>query len=143
MKSLICLIDLVLESQVNHDKDVFMSPIVLHSRFEDFNYFKNFCFKYNCYDGCCILCQSIDFEWCNVSTFSKCFIVFFLLRLNYCFIKNFFRNGSFETGIFCCITLLLERLRSEQLVDVFQTVRSLQRCRPGIITSLVSYFASF
>ncbi|VDD93726.1 unnamed protein product [Enterobius vermicularis] len=80
MKSLICLIDLVLESQVNHDKDVFMSPIVLHSR-----------------------------------------------------------NGSFETGIFCCITLLLERLRSEQLVDVFQTVRSLQRCRPGIITSLEQY----
>lgn len=79
-KSLLNLIDLVLESQVNHDKDVIMSPIVLHSR-----------------------------------------------------------DGSSETGIFCCITLLLERLRSEEFIDVFQTVRSLQRCRPRIISSLEQY----
>uniref|UniRef100_A0A0N5AZD9 protein-tyrosine-phosphatase n=1 Tax=Syphacia muris TaxID=451379 RepID=A0A0N5AZD9_9BILA len=80
MKSLISLIDLVLESQVSRDKDTFMSPIILHSR-----------------------------------------------------------DGSSETGIFCCITLLLERLRSEKSVDVFQTVRSLQRCRPRIVTSLVVF----
>ncbi|MCP9257708.1 Receptor-type tyrosine-protein phosphatase [Dirofilaria immitis] len=37
------------------------------------------------------------------------------------------RDGSFKTGLYCCVSLLLERLKAENRVDVFQTVRSLQQ----------------
>ncbi|KJH50872.1 Protein-tyrosine phosphatase [Dictyocaulus viviparus] len=47
------------------------------------------------------------------------------------------RNGSSETGVYCCISLLLERLKAEQRVDVFQTVKGLQNQRPLMFSKLV------
>ncbi|RCN34315.1 hypothetical protein ANCCAN_19847 [Ancylostoma caninum] len=47
------------------------------------------------------------------------------------------RNGSSETGVYCCISLLLERLKAEQRIDVFQTVKGLQNQRPLIFSKLV------
>ncbi|VDP14932.1 unnamed protein product [Heligmosomoides polygyrus] len=52
------------------------------------------------------------------------------------------RNGSSETGVYCCISLLLERLKAEQRVDVFQTVKGLQNQRPLVFSKLVSLFYS-
>ncbi|EPB72141.1 Protein-tyrosine phosphatase [Ancylostoma ceylanicum] len=49
------------------------------------------------------------------------------------------RNGSSETGVYCCISLLLERLKAEQRIDVFQTVKGLQNQRPLIFSKLEHY----
>ncbi|VDL70986.1 unnamed protein product [Nippostrongylus brasiliensis] len=50
------------------------------------------------------------------------------------------RNGSSETGVYCCISLLLERLKAEQRIDVFQTVKGLQNQRPLVFSKLVRVF---
>ncbi|CAG9530515.1 unnamed protein product [Cercopithifilaria johnstoni] len=49
------------------------------------------------------------------------------------------RDGSFKTGLYCCVSLLLERLKAENHVDVFQTVRSLQQKRPLMFTKFEQY----
>ncbi|WKX97051.1 hypothetical protein Q1695_013027 [Nippostrongylus brasiliensis] len=49
------------------------------------------------------------------------------------------RNGSSETGVYCCISLLLERLKAEQRIDVFQTVKGLQNQRPLVFSKLEHY----
>lgn len=49
------------------------------------------------------------------------------------------RDGSAENGIFCCLSLLLERLRSEQMIDVFRTVKALQLQRPLLFTKIEQY----
>ena len=48
------------------------------------------------------------------------------------------RDGSAEAGLFCCVSLLLERLKSEHMIDVFRTVRALQLQRPLLFTRTVS-----
>uniref|UniRef100_A0A1I7X390 Tyrosine-protein phosphatase domain-containing protein n=1 Tax=Heterorhabditis bacteriophora TaxID=37862 RepID=A0A1I7X390_HETBA len=53
------------------------------------------------------------------------------------------RNGSSETGVYCCISLLLERLKAEQRIDVFQTVKGLQNQRPLMFSKLVLFIYSF
>lgn len=50
------------------------------------------------------------------------------------------RDGSSKTGLYCCMSLLLERLKAENRIDVFQTVRSLQQKRPLMFTKFVSFF---
>ncbi|VDM97705.1 unnamed protein product [Thelazia callipaeda] len=49
------------------------------------------------------------------------------------------RDGSFKTGVYCCVSLLLERLKAENRIDVFQTVRSLQQKRPLMFTKFEQY----
>ncbi|CAD5212467.1 unnamed protein product [Bursaphelenchus okinawaensis] len=49
------------------------------------------------------------------------------------------RDGSYESGVFCAISLLLERLRAEKMVDVFQTVKTLQNQRPKMLTRMEQY----
>uniref|UniRef100_A0A158Q2W1 protein-tyrosine-phosphatase n=1 Tax=Dracunculus medinensis TaxID=318479 RepID=A0A158Q2W1_DRAME len=49
------------------------------------------------------------------------------------------RDGSSETGLFCCVSLLLERLKAESRIDVFQTVRSLQQNRPLLFKKFEQY----
>jgi hypothetical protein len=41
------------------------------------------------------------------------------------------------------IIILLDQLKSEHAVDIFQAVRALQQQRPGMITSLVGLIMSF
>ncbi len=48
-----------------------------------------------------------------------------------------FRNGGPACSIFCMSVILLDQLKSEHAVDIFQRVRALQRQRPAMITSLV------
>ncbi|EFO23364.2 hypothetical protein LOAG_05121 [Loa loa] len=49
------------------------------------------------------------------------------------------RDGSFKTGLYCCVSLLLERLKAENRIDVFQTVRSLQQKRPLMFRNFEHY----
>ena len=49
----------------------------------------------------------------------------------------FFRNGGAICAIFTMIVILLDQLKSEHAVDIFQSVRALQRQRPAMITSFV------
>uniref|UniRef100_A0A914HQ12 protein-tyrosine-phosphatase n=1 Tax=Globodera rostochiensis TaxID=31243 RepID=A0A914HQ12_GLORO len=49
------------------------------------------------------------------------------------------RDGSAENGVFACVSLLLERLRSEHLVDVFRTVKALQLQRPLLFSKIEQY----
>jgi protein tyrosine phosphatase len=49
------------------------------------------------------------------------------------------RDGSAENGLFCCVSLLLERLKAEHMVDVFRTVMSLQLQRPLLFTKVEQY----
>jgi len=49
------------------------------------------------------------------------------------------RDGSAEAGVFCCVSQLLERVRSEHMIDVFRTVRQLQLQRPLLFTKIEQY----
>lgn len=49
------------------------------------------------------------------------------------------RNGSSETGIFICISLLMLRQKAEQRIDIFQTVKGLQSHRPMMFTRFEQY----
>src|SRR5688572_25431216 len=72
-----------------------------------------------------------------IFNFLHCEILDFLKILEFYKFFRFFRDGSFENGLFCCVSLLLERLKAEQMVDVFRTVKSIQMQRTLTITKLV------
>ena len=47
-------------------------------------------------------------------------------------------GGSGRTGTFIAISVLLERLKTEGVVDVFHTSRTLRLRRPGLMHTVVS-----
>ncbi|XP_054546268.1 receptor-type tyrosine-protein phosphatase C isoform X2 [Talpa occidentalis] len=49
------------------------------------------------------------------------------------------RDGSQQTGIFCALLNLLESAETEEVVDVFQVVKSLRKARPGIVPTFEQY----
>ena len=51
------------------------------------------------------------------------------------------RNGGSCCSIFCMCRILLDQLKREHAVDIFQSVRALQRQRPAMISSLVSWLS--
>ena len=46
-------------------------------------------------------------------------------------------DGTGRTGVFCALCIVLERMRSEGVVDLFQTVKLLRRQRPNMIQNQV------
>jgi len=56
---------------------------------------------------------------------------------NIIFLLILIRNGGSSCSIFCMCVMLLDQLKNEHAVDVFQRVRALQRQRVAMITSLV------
>lgn len=48
-------------------------------------------------------------------------------------------NGDGRTGVFICLCLSIERLETEDNVDVFQTVRWLRSQRAGLVTNAEQY----
>jgi len=48
-------------------------------------------------------------------------------------------NGGGRSGTFVAAYTILERLKSEQMVDVFQTVRRLRKCRPSFVENKEQY----
>ncbi|KAM9706964.1 receptor-type tyrosine-protein phosphatase C isoform 2-T2 [Dama dama] len=49
------------------------------------------------------------------------------------------RDGSQQTGLFCALFNLLESADTEEVIDVFQAVKSLRKARPGMVPSLEQY----
>ena len=48
-------------------------------------------------------------------------------------------GGNGRTGTFIAISNLLERLKTEGVVDVFHTVRTLRLQRPGLVQTVVRF----
>ena len=56
-----------------------------------------------------------------------------------CFVHNPFSSGGCgRTGTFIAVSILLERLKTEGVVDVFHTVRGIRLQRPGMVRNEVS-----
>ena len=51
-------------------------------------------------------------------------------------------DGCGRTGVYIAISILLERLKTEGVVDVFHTVRTLRHQRSGMVESYVRHLAS-
>ena len=51
-------------------------------------------------------------------------------------------GGTGRTGTFIAISNLIERLKTEGVVDVFHTVRTLRLQRPGLVQTVVSFLYS-
>ncbi|XP_054569130.1 receptor-type tyrosine-protein phosphatase C [Eptesicus fuscus] len=49
------------------------------------------------------------------------------------------RDGSQQTGLFCALFNLLESAETEDVVDVFQVVKSLRKARPGMVSTFEQY----
>ncbi|XP_023404011.1 receptor-type tyrosine-protein phosphatase C isoform X3 [Loxodonta africana] len=49
------------------------------------------------------------------------------------------RDGSQQTGVFCALLNLLESAETEEVIDVFQVVKSLRKARPGMVSSFEQY----
>lgn len=48
-----------------------------------------------------------------------------------------FSAGAGRTGTFCALSTVLERVKAEGILDVFQTVKSLRLQRPHMVQTLV------
>ncbi|XP_058556976.1 receptor-type tyrosine-protein phosphatase C isoform X2 [Neofelis nebulosa] len=48
-------------------------------------------------------------------------------------------DGSQQTGLFCALLNLLESAETEEVIDVFQVVKSLRRARPGMVPTFEQY----
>uniref|UniRef100_A0A452FNZ2 Receptor-type tyrosine-protein phosphatase C n=1 Tax=Capra hircus TaxID=9925 RepID=A0A452FNZ2_CAPHI len=49
------------------------------------------------------------------------------------------RDGSQQTGVFCALFNLLESADTEEVIDVFQAVKSLRKARPGMVPTFEQY----
>ena len=58
--------------------------------------------------------------------------------IDFSLICSLYSDGMGRTGAFCAAFTILERVKAEQVVDVFSTVKSLRIQRPGLLESLVS-----
>ena len=47
-------------------------------------------------------------------------------------------DGVHRCGIFCAISIIIEALKTEQVVDVFQVVKALRLQNPDFVTGMVS-----
>ncbi|XP_048587479.1 hemicentin-2 isoform X1 [Nematostella vectensis] len=47
--------------------------------------------------------------------------------------------GVGRTGVFCAVSILIERLKAEAMVDVFQTVKQLREQRPAMVQTKEQY----
>lgn len=50
---------------------------------------------------------------------------------------NSFSSGAGRTGVFLTLSIVLERIRYEGIVDVFQTVKLLRTQRPALVQTEV------
>lgn len=55
-------------------------------------------------------------------------------------VTNFcYSSGSGRTGVFCALSIVVERMRTEGVVDLLQTVRQLREQRPQMVETLEEY----
>ena len=48
-------------------------------------------------------------------------------------------DGVHRCGLFCAISIIVEMLKTEQIVDIFQVVKALRLHNPDFVTGLVSH----
>ena len=53
------------------------------------------------------------------------------------FLSHHFSAGVGRTGVFCALSILIERLKTEHVIDVFQTVKMLRQKRPAMVQTKV------
>ena len=58
------------------------------------------------------------------------------------FLFSFNSDGAGRTGTFLAISILLDRLNVEQLIDVFQTIKKIRVFRPEFVENAVSLSVS-
>lgn len=46
-------------------------------------------------------------------------------------------GGVGRTGVFCGISIMIERLKAEGVIDVFQTVQAMRLQRPAMVQTTV------
>lgn len=56
---------------------------------------------------------------------------------------HFYSAGVGRTGVFITLSIVLERMQYEGVVDVFQTVRILRTQRPAMVQTEVDISISF
>ena len=49
-----------------------------------------------------------------------------------------FSDGLGRSGTFCALYSVLERLKIEQVIDVFQAIKAMRISRPGLVKTAVS-----
>ena len=54
----------------------------------------------------------------------------------------FCSDGAGRTGVLCSLVNLLERLKREERIDVFRSVKDLRDCRPLMVRSKVMFFST-
>lgn len=52
---------------------------------------------------------------------------------------SFNSSGSRRSGVFCALSIVVERMRAEGVVDLLQTVRQLREQRPQMVETLEEY----
>ena len=59
---------------------------------------------------------------------------------SYCFIFYVYccSDGASQSGLFCAVSYLVERLKLEQEVDVFQSTKHVKINRPQLVPNVVS-----
>jgi protein tyrosine phosphatase len=60
--------------------------------------------------------------------------IFFVIKI------RFWCTGVGRTGVFLTLSIVLERIRYEGVVDVFQTVKLLRTQRPALVQTEVKKF---
>lgn len=71
---------------------------------------------------------------CDIVIFMCCFDLLLLPSLP---LRLFHSAGAGRTGTFCALSTVLERVKAEGILDVFQTVKSLRLQRPHMVQTLV------
>jgi hypothetical protein len=67
----------------------------------------------------------------------KCHYNIINIPIDLLIVPFFISNGVGRSGTFCAIASSLERVKQEQVLDVFQTVKSIRVSRPGTVETLV------
>ena len=74
-----------------------------------------------------------DFERCSI----EYWVSFFLFTLyNYDYYDC--RNGIGRSGVFCSLWNVMEKIKMDDKVDIFQAAKRLRASRPNMVESLVS-----
>ena len=58
-------------------------------------------------------------------------------NLNFCFLQS---DGAGRSGTFIAISILMEQLKLEHSIDVFQTIKKIRATRPEFVQTEVFYF---
>lgn len=96
-------------------------PIVVHCRYT----FELFIAAWLCF---LLWCFAYDGHWSFLNSFLRCFFCFCVCC----------SAGAGRTGTFIALSNILERVKAEGLLDVFQTVKSLRMQRPHMVQTVVS-----